>query len=248
MAAHPLGRIAPQNFDHVEAMPLRALGDAGPSNVPVSIGTNWYTDFDSPRQLSDGSWHLPSAKQIRGTIRGGHCTCLAPAGAVKVLKEAWRVFYNQDAEGACEGFGHARTQTLIHYMGASEVDSLDGVLFDAWDLYDRARELEGTYPSGEGTTNKAVCEVLEQDGIRPQRGYSVCTRGAYDGPADPGIASFRWATTAEEVCGALGRPGAEAVPLLNSWGTAYPMVVWLPTDTLERLLEEGGEADVVADA
>jgi hypothetical protein len=56
-----------------------------------------------------------------------------------------------------------------------------------------------------------------------------------------------WATTAEEVCSALGRPNAQAVPLLNSWGEAYPETVWLPVDTLERLLQEEGEADIVTE-
>jgi hypothetical protein len=233
-----LGRLKPPDFSHVEKHPLRALGDAAPTDVPVVIGTHWYTDFDTPRQLPDGSWHLPSATDIKGTVRGGHCTCLAPAGAVHLLQQAWWVFYNQGQEGACDGFGHAHAQTILH----------DGQLFDGFWLYDEARKLEGTYPQGEGTLNRTVCEVLQKIGIREQTGEAVCVRDAPgDGPPDQKISAYRWATTAEEVCTALARSGAEAVPLLNSWGEDYPMVVWLPTDTLERLLQEEGEADVVTD-
>jgi hypothetical protein len=235
----PLGRNTPANFDHVARARFADLG-APPVGVPVSIGTPWYTSFDEPTQAADGSWHLPDATQDLGTIRGGHCTVLAPMGyfrdtPAQVLSKLWR-FYNQGQEGACEGFGHAHAQSIIH----------GGETFDAFWLYDQARKREGTYPGGEGTTNKAVCEVLEQIGQR-QSSDQVAEREVDDGPVEPAISSFAWATTAEEVCNALGRPNALAVPLLNSWGQQYPMVVWLPVDTLERLLQEEGEADVVVE-
>lgn len=243
MSAGPLGRLTPTDFDHVAAKPLKELaGPDAPVDIPVSIGTNWYTGFDTPVQLSDGSWHLPdAAKGSLGTVRGGHCTVLAPMGYFKYASLALRAllwkFYNQGQEGACEGFGHSHAQSILRA----------GVTFDAFWLYDMGRKLEGTYPSGEGTTNKAVCEVLETTGERVQDGGSVCTREVHDEPPEPAISTFRWATTAEEVCNALGRPNALAVPLLNSWGEDYPEVVWLPVDTLDRLLQEEGEADVVTD-
>jgi hypothetical protein len=237
-----LGRITPPDFDHVAASPLKALGAAVPTCVPVSIGVPWYTAFDTPRQLHDGSWHLPDASRSSlGSVRGGHCVCLAPMGYFKgttpaVQAALWR-FYNQGQEGACEGFGHARAQSIIR-----------GGTFDAFWLYDEARKLEGTYPEGEGTTNRTVCEVLEREGLRRQTS-DVAEREVNDGPIEEklGISKYRWATTAEEVCNALGRPNAFAVPLLNSWGEGYPEVVWLPVDTLDRLLREEGEADVVSE-
>ncbi len=236
MAGH-LGRITPPDFDHVSDSPLSALGAEAPTCVPVSIGVHWYTSFDSPVQLSDGSWHLPDVKSDLGTVRGGHCVCLAPMGAVKTDRRSWWKFYNQGQEGACEGFGHSRALTILRRE-----------TFDAFWLYDEARKLEGTYPDGEGTTNRTVCEVLEREGLRRQQG-EVAEREVGDGPVEEklGISKFRWATTAEEVCRALGRPNALAVPLLNSWGEAYPEVVWLPVDTLDRLLHEEGECDVVTE-
>jgi hypothetical protein len=244
VSAGPLGRLTPPDFDHVAASPLKALGAEAPTCVPVSLGIPWYTSFDSPVQLPDGSWHLPAANGNLGTVRGGHCVCLAPMGAVRTDEKAWWRFYNQGQEGACEGFGHSRAMTLLRRE-----------TFDAFWLYDQARRLEGTYPDGEGTTNKAVCEVLEQQGLCTQTG-AVAERVDTELPVQDadgvveerlGISRFRWATTAEEVCNALGRPNALAVPLLNSWGESYPEVCWLPVDTLERLLHEEGEADVITE-
>jgi hypothetical protein len=231
--SRPLGRLTPPDFEHVAKYPLSAIEMT--TFKPVTIGTNWYTSFDTPRQLSDGSWHLPdSSKESLGSIRGGHATALVQMGMVKLLQRAWQIFYNQGPEGACEGFSHAYAQTLEK-----------GVTFDPWFLYDQARKLEGTFPSGEGTTNRSVCSVLQKLGV-PTQVRELATRGAVDG-ATQHIATYRWATTAEEVCNALGRPNANAVPLLSPWGLGYPQPVWLPVATLERLLHEDGEADIVTD-
>lgn len=233
-AMKPLGRLKPANWDHMRAMPLSEVTLAAPT--PVVIGTNWYTGFDTPRQLHDGSWHLPDAsREDIGTVRGGHCTCLVPMGGVQLITPAWWRFYNQGQEGACEGFGHAKAQTIEK-----------GVTFDPWYLYDQARELDGTYPNGEGTTNLSICKVLEAKGAPEQTDEEVATRGAQDGTAVQ-VAAVRWTIDVDEVLSALGRPNAHAVPLSNSWGEDYPIVVWMPVPTLDRLLKEEGEADVVTD-
>lgn len=232
-----LGRNVPPDFQHVEKYPLSGLVESErPVNVPVAIAVNWYTAFDSPRQLADGSWHLPSASEDLGTVRGGHCTCLEPIRAVKNNSTAFWRFYNQGQEGACEGFGHARVLSILR-----------GKTFDAFWLYDEARKLEGAYPQGEGTTSRSVCQILLQQGLRVETGVEATREQRLVPPVEPGlgISAYRWATTAEEVCNALGRPNALAVPLQNSWGEGYPEVVWLPVDTLDRLLREEGEADVI---
>jgi len=38
-----------------------------------------------------------------------------------------------------------------------------------------------------------------------------------------------------------------AVPLCNSWGSSYPRVVWMPDETLDKLIGQEGEAGVVTD-
>jgi hypothetical protein len=235
--ANPLGRLTPENFDHVTAKPLSEVTLV--TARPVCIGINWYTAFDSPVQLADGSWHLPdSAKANLGTVRGGHCVCLVPsAGGVAsvVAHPFWQTFYNQGQEGACEGFAHAKAQTLEK-----------GVTFDPWFLYDEARKLEGSFPDGEGTTNRSVCTVLERQGAPEQVGPTVATRGAKDSTIAK-IATVRWTQKVDEVLSALGRPNAFAVPVSNSWGIDYPAIVWLPVTTLARLLAEEGEADCCTD-
>jgi hypothetical protein len=241
----PLGRITPPDFDHVAAKPLRELGAEAPTNAPVVLGVNWYTSFDRPKETASTaegvSYHLPDVAKGEdlGTVRGGHCFCLEPMGAVRLEIEAWRRFYNQQQEGACVGFGHARAQTMLR----------SGRLFDAFWLYDEARKLEGTYPSGEGSTCRAACQVLETVGLREQAGQVECLRETGDGPVEPslGIKAVRWAATVEEVLAALGRLNADAVPFSNNWGDSYPNIVWLPVATLDRLLKEEGEADIVTD-
>lgn len=225
-----LGHITPDNFDHV-----KGLGIESELVVPkpVAIGVNWYTSFDSPSQLRDGSYHLPDAsKQPLGSIRGGHCVCLVPMGGVKLLEQSlhWWRFYDQGPEGACEPFGHCKCVTLEK-----------GFTVDPWPLYDEARKIEGTFPNGEGTTNTATVQAMQQNGVARQTA-EVATRGLKDGAVER-IAGVRWTKDVQEVLNALGRPGAAAVPVSNNWGEGYPLVVWLPVSTLERLLSEEGEAD-----
>jgi len=238
-ALKPLGRVAPSDYDHVEAYPLEALSpEERPTHQPVAPGTNWYTGFDNPVKGTDGRYRLP-AKRL-GTIRGGHCYCLEPApqpgqpAGEQDTDRLWS-FYDQGQEGACEGFGHARRFSLIH-----------GKTFDAFRLYDDARRIEGTYPSGEGATNKTVCEALEKWGIHLQNG-SVAHRSNSPIKHPIAIGTYRWAKTADEVLAVLGYTSGSEIPLLNSWGTAYPEQVYMAPEVLERLLREGGECDVLTE-
>jgi hypothetical protein len=234
-----LGLIKPEDDLHIVKYSLTAEGVTFPEDVPVTLGIEWPASFDTPRKTSDGSYHLPDVEKGErlGPIRGGHCVTLEPMGAVRHNKEATRRFYNQGVEGACVGFGCSRNRTIQE----------QGVTFDALWLYDQARILEGR-PTEEGSTVRAGFAVLRQKGHRQQSG-AVCTRGAADGPVEGryGVAAYRWASTAEEVCRALARPKAHAVPLVNSWGDDYPAVVWLPVATLQHLLDREGEAGVATD-
>lgn len=234
--AGALGHVKPPDFEHVLKYPIGAAQPSSPE--PMCLAGNWYTDFDAPKRAKNGSWHLPSAKEIRGSVRGGHNTSLAQMGALKTLPLAWWYFYNQGPEGACEGVGHAQRESLRR-----------GGTYDGFWLYNQARKLEGTFPDGEGTTSRTICQVLKAQGLRVQTGKELSHDESIDGPVDPklGISAYRWATTAEEVCNVLGRPNAYAVPLINQWGPPYPQVVWLPVDMLDRILHEEGEADVITD-
>jgi hypothetical protein len=235
----PLGRNTPSDYHHVEAFPLDALApEEQPTHQAVAPGVNWYTGFDTPVKGDDGKYRLPSKRL--GTIRGGHCVCLEPApqpGQPGSEQDtlSWWAFYNQGQEGACEGFGHARRFSLLHRK-----------TFDAFHLYDDARRIEGTYPGGEGTTNKAICEALKRWGIHAQTGH-VAHRSSRPVANPIAIGTFRWAKTADEVLAVLGYTSGTEVPLLNSWGHAYPERVYIAPETIERLLREGGECDVLTD-
>lgn len=238
----PLGCIIPKDKPHVTEKPLAAAPAGFPTDVPVVVGFPWYDSFDEPKVI-DGSYHLPdvSKGEDLGTVRGGHCFCFEPMGAVRRNRAAAQVFYNQGEEGACVGFGNSRAITITR---------LEELFFDAFWLYDEARRLEGTYPSGEGATVHAGAQILLSKGHRVQAGEEVCTREEGDDAPNliDGISAIRWATSIQEVLKALGREGADAVPFENSWGLAYPgdgqSVCWMPTATFDQLLREGGEAGV----
>lgn len=233
----PLGRNYPTSFSHVEKYALAP--DATPKVQPVAPGVNWYTSFDSPVQGTDGKWRVP-AKRL-GTIRGGHCFCLTPPSLLAKDTDAdWR-FYDQGEEGACEGFGHSRRFSLLF-----------GKTFDAFHLYDDGQRIEGAYePDGgsadNGSTNDAICQALKKWGIHTQTG-TVAHRTSHPAAHPLAASSYRWATTAQQVLTVLGIGSGGEIPFLNSWGEAYPHVVYMPPETLERLLREGGECDVLVDA
>jgi hypothetical protein len=241
-----LGRNVPPDFDHVAKYPLTALPvEARPKHVPVAIGVNWYDSFDTPIQEADGTVRLPDVAKGEqlGNIRGGHCFCLEPAPDPALPNHeldirAFYAFYDQGQEGACEGFGHARVLSLVY-----------GRTFDAFWLYDDARRAEGSFPEGEGATNRGVLQALVKWGIHYQDGTHAL-RSAWQAKAPgryPVVKAYRWATTAQDVLATLGVTNGDP-DLLNSWGPGgYPERVKMPAATLDRLLQEEGEADVITE-
>jgi hypothetical protein len=235
-----LGRTYPKHFDHVEAHPLRDEDIATPVIQPVAPGVNWYTSFDRPVQGSDGKFYVPSKKL--GMIRGGHCFCLCPPSLLARDSEHNWAFYNQGEEGACEGFGHSRRFSILY-----------GKTFDAFHLYDDGQRIEGSYqPNGgsedSGSTNDAICQALHKWGIHSQTGAEAhrTTKPVQAGTLE--TSSYKWATSVEQILTVLGISDGSAIPFLNSWGKDYPHEVYMPPETLERLLKEGGECDVLTDA
>lgn len=230
----PLGRNTPIHYDHVEKYALVGT----PKVQPVAPGVNWYTSFDSPVKGRDGKYRVPSKRL--GTIRGGHCFCLCPPTFLaKDTALSW-AFYNQGQEGACEGFGHSRRFSLLF-----------GKTFDAFHLYDDGQRIEGAYEAGGGSadlgsTNDAICQALKRWGVHSQTG-AVAHRTTHPAPNPLAVSSYRWATTASQVLSVLGISSGGEIPFLNSWGEEYPHVVYMPPETLERLLREGGECDVLVD-
>ena len=235
--AKALGRNTPPDFEHVEKYPLTAVpAEQRPVHVPVVPGTNWYTCMDTPVRGTDGRWRIDASNP--GSIRGGHCYCLEPPGEPD--PESNHIWYDQDGEPACEGFGHSRAMSLLKKEE-----------FDAFWLYDDARRAEGTYPEGEGAYNRSTCAALKLWGDHPdlhEYNPDVIEREPWR-PHVPavGIASYHWATTIEEVLATLGFPPSTGeVPILNSWGRdGYPHRVYVPGEFLQRLINEEGEVSVL---
>ena len=123
--------------------------------------------------------------------------------------------------------------------------------YDARWLWNQAKQVdewEDTNPGDDnGTSVRAAMDVLRGKG-------HVLWGGGLKAPGAPrqseGIAANRWARTVSEVMAALKSPANErmgAVRILNSWGRDYPRRVWMPFETLQRLLDEDGEATLVTD-
>ena len=66
--------------------------------IPVTLGINWYTNFDNPIVPDGRTWHwvgVNAQTQVKtnlGSIRGGHCVCIYGASdrlqAVRI-KNSW---------------------------------------------------------------------------------------------------------------------------------------------------------------
>jgi len=231
-----LDRHIPDSWSHVTSWPLTA--STTPSKpVPVTIGVNWYSNFDEPEPDSRGRWWIGQGDL--GRVRGGHCVCIEPGdpsvGPSEQDTASWYRKYDQGQEGACVGFGSSRMMSLLNRR-----------FYDARWLWNRAKEVDewpDTNPGDDnGTSVKAAMDVLRA------RGHVIYQK-AEPTLAD-GISANRWATHVDQVLGALQSPASErmgAVRILNSWGPSYPRRVWMPFETLQRLLDEEGEATVVTD-
>jgi hypothetical protein len=232
----PLGRNEPPDREHETKYPLASAPPTQP--VPVVAGTFWYPEFDKPEAGADGRYRVPAT--ITGKARGGHCYCLEPLGEPDT-ERAW-VFYDQQREGACEGFGHSRAMTMLHRNG-------EPLLLDGFWLYDDARRQEGRYPDGEGATNRGTAKALQVWGAHPDDNPGlVIEREPWQEHARAyPIHSYHWASSADEVRQALGYDASVGeVPILNSWGRdGYPHRVYMPLELIGRLKDEEGEYSVL---
>jgi hypothetical protein len=232
MADFPLGRRVPRSWDHYAKYPLSALsaGEIAATASPVTIGVNWYSNFDQPVKKSTGWW---VGEGDLGPIRGGHCLCLKSAHYSDLM--TWWTFYNQGAEGACVGFGSSRMMTMLNRRRYAA----------RW-LWNQAKvvdEWPDTNPGDDnGTSVNAAMKILKAQGHVPS--------GKTDPLLEEGVSAYRWAGTVDEIRSVLRSPyhdKLQAVPMLNSWGRSYPHITWMPYTTLERLLREDGEAALITD-
>lgn len=222
-----LGRRIPKDFDHVAKYPLRATA-AIAKPVPVTVGINWYSNFDKPVKGSDGRFWI--GRGSLGRIEGGHSVVMPHAN---VDLKAWYLYYNQGREGACVGFASSRMMSLLNRKR-----------YDARWLWNEAKKIDewvDTNPGDDnGTSVRAAMDVLRTQG----HVYTgICK-------SDHGICANRWATSIDDLFGVLQNglySKLGAIPILNSWGEDYPRIVWMPCEVWQRLMNEDGEFTMITD-
>jgi hypothetical protein len=228
----PLGRREPTDWRHVERYPLAAAPVGVSAAAPVVLGINWYSNFDDPKKGSENLWWI--GKGDLGYVRGGHAVCIPSQWQKDVY--GWHSFYDQGEEGACVGFSASRCMSLLNRRR-----------YDGFWLYHQAQFID-EWPGEDydGTSVRAGMDVLRLAGhVRVYNNVSEAIPRYEDG-----ISANRWATTVDELLQVLQSPNYEkrgAVPIMNSWGTSYPRKVWMPLETLQRLLDEYGEATMLTD-
>jgi hypothetical protein len=244
-----LGRLIPDDWQHVERYPLSAMPEGKPLGPrPVVIGVSWYSAFDHPvKDETSGEFFIAKdgVKNL-GQIRGGHCVCLEPGGTPDL--DDWYKFYDQGQEGACVGFGWSRCMSIFN-----------GKEYAArwlWDAAKKRDEWPGTNPGDDnGTSVRAAAQVLKEMGhvvFDPAHADDDWhARENYTPAISEGVKMFRWAKSVAEVHAVLQNERADklgAVPILNSWGPGYPHRTYLPDEVLAVLIhEEGGEFAVPTD-
>jgi hypothetical protein len=245
--AGALGARLPVDKPYADSYPLSALPVATIPRVPVTIGINWYTNFDSPviRMFGTVTRYFIGQTTKLGTVRGGHCVCVKSGNYTDTL--GWWDFYDQGAEGACVGFGSSRMMSLLNRKR-----------YDARWLWDEAKGVDpwpDTNPGDDnGSSVDAAMQVLRARGhvawSSTYAGRDYTQRDTETPAAGEGVASYRWATTVDDVRAVLQSPlndQLQAVPFLNSWGRSYPHITWMPYVVLQRLLTENGEVALVID-
>lgn len=244
----PLGRVKPKDFSFVDKYSVAPVLDTLPP-TPVVIGVNWYSNFDTPKQDSNGRWWIGVNSKFQpttnlGYIRGGHCVTIKCSAYSDSL--TWWDFYDQGNEGACVGFGWSRTMTL-----------LNRVRYDARWLWDWAKvvdEWSDTNPGDDnGTSVHAGGDVLRGKGhvkFVKDYGTNYASRDRQVPALAAGISAVRWATTVAEMEAVLQSPlhkTLQAFPILNSWGRYYPHITWIPYSVMQRLIDEEGEVALPTD-
>lgn len=225
-----LGRKVPTDWQHYEKYPLSAA-QVTRTVSPIVWGINWYEGFDDPVQASDGRWWVP--RSSLGSVQGGHAIA-SPVAGLRDYTD-WQVFYDQGSEPKCVGFSISRMATWLNRKR-----------YDAHWLYDRAQDTD-EWPGDDydGTSVRAGLGILKSKGHRVWRNGTT-------GPVTlgEGISAFRWLSDANEAIRLLGHDyGTKhgAIPWNNSWGKSYPRTVWVPGETIQRLIDEDGEAAVSTD-
>lgn len=242
-----LDRRIPTDFEHVEKYPL------GLAAVPREVPTVVETMVDIPRQYRD--------EYDQG--QEGACVGYSQSWLMSILNrrlyDAFRLYATAQgldeypdtppAGGTSLRAGFDVLRTIGHwriYAGQSRAPQLvEGIVENRWirTVQEARLALHGGMPLNLGIN---WYRQFSNPTDRPRKGDSAASKrreywleanAATWGPIDGGHAIT-----------AVGASDArEAFALCNTWGTAYPFIVWLPYVAFEKLMQEYGECGVVTD-
>ena len=91
-----------------------------------------------------------------------------------------------------------------------------------------------------GAFNAATARLVERAGFPAVYVSGAGLANATAGVPDIGLLTL---TEVAQLAGYI----ADAVRILNSWGRGYPHRVWMPDETLQRLIDEDGEVALITD-
>ena len=164
-----------------------------------------------------------------------HALVVPPAGTEKSLGLPWWwKQHDQGQEGSCVGFGSSAMMSVTnHYQRLKQTGQDITYRYAARWLYGEAQIVDEwpETPPAEGTSVRASCQILQQQGHRRvQKGVT--------GPVvlEHGISTYRWASTIDEIRAAIY--GGLAVSIGVTWYSGFdnPLIVnnerWLPSSNL----------------
>lgn len=222
------GCVPPPDNVHRMKYPLEA------GNIPVGpmvAACNWPAEFSRPNRRPDGTWWI-DAKPPYPRLLGGHAFCLLPEGWDDIMG-GWD-WFDQGATSQCVAYASNRMQAINN----SRRNYAPGP------FYARCKELDG-YP-GEGTYVRTAMDILRNEGVWVQKSG----KGVQGPRLAHGIVSNRWATSPDDILDALDANETGRICILNSWGTSYPHMVYVPIETIAAMMSANGsyfEATMVVD-
>ena len=240
-----LGRVAPEDWKHVEKYPLRGLPTAErPSAVPVAMGVNWYRKFYAEHlieRVNKGRKEFWVPEGDLGPLEGGHAISAEPFHGKFRDALSWWLWHDQVSEGICVSECCVRVMAMLNRKR-----------YQPRPIYDHAQTIDEWPGEGySGTSVNAGLATLRTLGAVPAKKGErhFIGRGEIDRPfvVEEGIAANRWARDDADIFRTLGNENAEYVIWLNSWGKDYPRRVKVPRSVISRLHQEDGEMGIITD-
>lgn len=225
----PLGRVVPPDWEHVEKYPYRATLRAASVERTLPLPYQYRPHYDQGVE--------------------GACVAFGISWMMSILNRRkynpWPLYdmatQNDGLSDTPPGTtSRAGFEVALHHglwvvhrkVSATLSDPAHGIAEYRWatNVDDIRRAIQAGNPVGFGTNWYSNFDRPEKVG----NAYWI------------GRGDLGWVRGGHFYCGFKASDKREAFGLVNSWGTAYP-IVWMPYQTVERLLREEGECGLVTD-